>query len=187
MSGWKPEPARPRTKVLVAVAVAIALTVLVIGALVVPPRTVARVAVVTTPYAQIVGFLGGIAVIVTYIRKLVLSAVRATEDAAAANAEVASQQQEASERTGSVVEALTRQLAASQAARTVEADRNDKVFTALLESQAANLRFEHWVVAQNLPRRVRELENFAADQETEAHNTGQLRLHETALKQETDA
>ena len=59
-------------------------------------------------------------------------------------------------------------------------DRNDKVFTALLESQAASRELAKWVAAQNLPRRVRELEEFAAERETEEHITGRLRLHEVS-------
>lgn len=177
---WRPEPIRRRTKVLVTIAVVTILVFLLIVAVVVPPRTVARIATVTAPYAQIIGLLGGIAVIITYVRKMVLAGVRATHEAAAENAAAAASQAAASRKTDDAVEALRRQLADTQSARTYEADRNDKVFTALLESQASTRELAKWVAKQNLPERVRQLENFAADRETEEHITGRLRLHEVA-------
>lgn len=179
MSGWKPEKVRPRTKILAAAGIVAVLAVLTIIAIVVPPRTVARIAVVTTPYAQLVGFLGGIAVIITYVRKLVLSAVNATQDAAVESARASGRAEEASRETSALVNTLQGQLQSTQSARDREAFRNDKVFTALLESQVASRELAKWVAGQNLPYRVRELEEFAAARETEEHITGRLRLHET--------
>lgn len=150
---------------------------------------VAQLADAISPWAQILGFLAIIGGLVVYARKLIRWLRQQFRESRAATNRAEAATRETSTLITTLIQELEeeKQLRAAETdARTREADRNDKVFTALLESQAAARNFIKWVARQDLPKRVSLLEEFAAERETEEHITGRLRLHEMAPTQETD-
>jgi hypothetical protein len=145
------------------------------------------VATALNPWGTILAFIGALTGVLIYLRRWLKKILGEAKDAADRNEHAARQQTAASRETSDAVGVLVEKLTESEAARarenaarTREADRNDKTFTAFLESLAASRDQARWIQEQNIPSRVRQLEEFAADRETEEHITGRLRLHEVA-------